>query len=114
MSCSHVDSCPLHPRLNASLAGWKTSYCDTEDTWLECARHQTSLTGKPVPLALLPNGKVLGILAGASANSDAPRYTQAVAGGGVAVLTDVEADVALTEVAKRGFFGRFRKFFCMP
>jgi hypothetical protein len=58
MSCSHADSCPLFPLLNASLASWRTSYCDDEVAWHDCARYKRSLQGRPVPLALLPNGMI--------------------------------------------------------
>jgi hypothetical protein len=54
--------CPLFPNLKSSLSGWRTHYCDTDDAWLSCARYTRSLAGKPVPVALLPNGKLAQIL----------------------------------------------------
>lgn len=62
MACSHRADCPLFPNLNSSLSGWRTHYCDTEEAWLGCARYTRSLAGKPVPVALLPNGKMAQIL----------------------------------------------------
>lgn len=62
MACTHVGDCPLFPKLNASLSGWRTHYCDTDDAWTECARYTRGLEGKPVPLALLPNGKMAQVL----------------------------------------------------
>ncbi len=116
MSCTHTNSCPLHPKLNASLGGWKTSYCDTEQAWSDCARYQMSVAGKPVPLALLPNGKVLGILADKPESKPTPVLVAHEGGGGVAVMTDVQAEVALAEAAQStgGFFRRFRKLFGGP
>ena len=113
MSCTHTNSCPLHPRLNASLAGWKTAYCDTEQAWLDCARYQASLTGQPVPLALLPNGKTLGILID-QAKREEVAQTVVVDGGdsNVAVMTDKQAEVALEEAASsRRLFSRIRGLF---
>jgi|NGEPerStandDraft_6_1074524.scaffolds.fasta_scaffold18963_5 hypothetical protein len=58
MGCTHTDHCPLFPYLNASLAGWRDVYCDSATRWRDCARFKLSRTGEPVPLALLPNGKL--------------------------------------------------------
>ncbi len=58
MSCSHRGGCPLFPFLNASLRGWREVYCDTEAAWGDCARYRLSARGEPVPLALLPNGRM--------------------------------------------------------
>lgn len=113
MSCTHTNSCPLHPRLNASLAGWKTAYCDTDQAWLDCARYQASLTGKPVPLALLPNGKTLGILIDQAKREEAAQTVVADAGSSnVAVMTDKQAEVVLEEAASsRRLFSRIRGLF---
>ncbi len=57
MSCTHASTCPLFPRLNASLRGWRDAYCDSEAGWQDCARFVRSRRGTSVPLTLLPNGK---------------------------------------------------------
>jgi hypothetical protein len=57
MACSHSTGCPLFPKLNASLRGWRDAYCDSDTGWQSCARYSQSLTGKSVPITLLPNGK---------------------------------------------------------
>lgn len=56
VGCSHTEECPLFPLLSASLRGWRDHYCDSDDSWLDCARYKASLTG-PVPISLLPNGR---------------------------------------------------------
>src|SRR5664279_720416 len=58
MGCTHIDHCPLFPYLNASLAGWRDAYCDSSVGWQDCERFKLSRTGQPVPLALLPNGRL--------------------------------------------------------
>lgn len=63
MACTHSSNCPLFPKLHASLAAWRTHYCDTESEWMSCARYQRSMLGEAVPVALLPNGKIVGMLA---------------------------------------------------
>lgn len=63
MSCTHAGDCPLFPKLHASLAAWREFYCDTDTAWLTCARYERGLRGQAVPLALLPNGKVVGMVA---------------------------------------------------
>ena len=55
--CTHVSGCPLFPKLNASLRGWRDAYCDSDTGWSACARYQRSLSGQVVPLTLLPNGR---------------------------------------------------------
>jgi len=57
VGCSHTTGCPLFPLLNTSLRGWRNYYCDSEDHWLDCARYKLALSGKPVPISLLPNGR---------------------------------------------------------
>lgn len=57
VGCSHTEGCPLFPLLRASLRGWRDYYCDHEDRWRDCARYKLSLTGRLVPITLLPNGK---------------------------------------------------------
>jgi hypothetical protein len=93
MPCSHADSCPLFPRLNHTLVGWKTAFCDSDEASQECARFKLSLTGKPVPLGLLPNGKLVSI-------AQEEKKT-------VEVVKE-EVEVA---VAKLGFFGRLKFLF---
>lgn len=57
MSCSHTTSCELFDQfvMNPALDLWKTHYCEGE--FKRCARFQTSSSGSPVPVTLLPNGK---------------------------------------------------------
>ena len=57
MACSHAADGPLFPKLKASLERWRVHYCDTEHEWMSCARYNNAAAGRPVPLALLPNGK---------------------------------------------------------
>lgn len=56
VGCSHAQGCPLFPLLSGSLGSWRSYYCDSTDRWLGCARYKVSLSGNPVPIALLPNG----------------------------------------------------------
>ncbi len=58
MGCPHASACPLFPYLNASLGAWRVSYCDSANGWRGCARFILAGQGKPVPLALLPNGRL--------------------------------------------------------
>lgn len=59
MSCSHKDACPMYVefKLKTVLKFWQKSYCDGD--FARCERYQLSLEGKPVPINLLPNGKVM-------------------------------------------------------
>lgn len=63
MACTHTADCPLFPKLHASLEAWRQNYCDTETRWTSCARYERALRGEPVPIALLPNGKIIGMVA---------------------------------------------------
>jgi hypothetical protein len=123
MACSHAESCPLHPHLNDSLAGWREHYCDSSSEWKQCARFEKSLTGQPVPLALLPNGKTIGGAAGI-AGGDKPRAkapsqpvaqaaATAVGATATAVLTDEEAEGVLetARTTKPSFWNRFTNLF---
>ena len=76
MDCSHSTGCPLFPKLNASLRGWRDAYCDSETGWQSCARYTQSLTGKSVPITLLPNGKYAHTMgrAGAAATVQRSRF----------------------------------------
>ncbi|MDH5446716.1 MAG: ankyrin repeat domain-containing protein [Gammaproteobacteria bacterium] len=59
MSCSHTKDCQLYPQFAAdpSLKLWQQHYC--ESNFEACARYQIALSGKQIPLTLLPNGKLL-------------------------------------------------------
>ena len=59
MTCSHNTTCPLFAQfaMEPSLKVWQQHYCEGE--YKKCVRFQSSLQGKPVPITLLPNGKVL-------------------------------------------------------
>lgn len=59
MACLHTAGCPLFPHLRSSLQGWREYYCDSEETWRDCARYKMSLTGERVPITLLPNGRTV-------------------------------------------------------
>lgn len=61
MACSHVQSCELFVQfaLNPALELWKKKYCN--DDYSTCIRYKTALSGKQVPLTLLPNGKSIQI-----------------------------------------------------
>jgi hypothetical protein len=87
MSCTHVPDCPLFPKLNASLRGWRDAYCDSDSAWRGCARFQQSQTGRAVPLALLPNGRMAHTVTRSRPTDPSPsRFRTApprvVAGGG--------------------------------
>lgn len=58
--CSHVDSCEMYKllKLSGSLKIWQARYCFSAQH-TECARFKLSLTGKPVPINLMPNGALL-------------------------------------------------------
>ena len=72
MACSHASGCPLFPKLNASLRGWRDAYCDSDSGWQSCARYTQSLTGQSVPITLLPNGKYAHTMTRAGAEPGAP------------------------------------------
>jgi len=59
MSCSHSSNCPLFAQfaMEPSLAIWKKHFCDGE--YAKCSRYQLSIKGEVVPIALMPNGKML-------------------------------------------------------
>ena len=60
MACPHSESCPLYPQfsLDTLLKYWKTSYCEAD--YARCARYKLSQQGEPVPLTLLPSGRMMG------------------------------------------------------
>lgn len=59
MTCSHTSDCPLFAQfaMEPALELWKKHYCDGEYT--KCARYGLSLKGSAVPIALMPNGKMI-------------------------------------------------------
>lgn len=59
MSCSHVKSCELFVQfaLNPALDIWKEHYCHGD--YSVCERFNRSKAGQPVPLTLLPNGRLV-------------------------------------------------------
>lgn len=59
MSCSHRKNCQLYPQFAAdpSLKLWQQHYCEAD--FASCARYHTALSGKVIPLTLLPNGQLL-------------------------------------------------------
>lgn len=58
-NCPHLEACKLYPlfKLQASLKTWQIRYCEADYT--ACQRYQVAKRGEPVPLQLLPNGKLL-------------------------------------------------------
>jgi hypothetical protein len=61
MACARVATCPLFKAfvMKSSLNVWKSYYC--EGTFERCERWKLVAAGKPVPAALLPNGKTLDV-----------------------------------------------------
>lgn len=123
MGCTHAATCPLHPHLSESLAAWREHYCNADTAWADCARYKKSLRGEPIPLALLPNGKLVGAASyravddsklGATAEGDGAVATAtAAAPAAVAVLSDDDAMAVINEAktAKRSFWKRFTNLF---
>jgi len=60
-SCERMTRCPLFKQfsLKASLAVWTAGYCESD--FARCERLKLANAGQPVPLNLLPNGKMLGV-----------------------------------------------------
>lgn len=59
--CPKIAGCPMFPRfrMKEALNVWIIKYCEGQyDT---CSRFKASQSGKPVPPALLPNGRVLSL-----------------------------------------------------
>jgi hypothetical protein len=46
-------------RVKEALNVWIIKYC--EDQYTSCSRYKAQVSGKPVPSALLPNGRVLSL-----------------------------------------------------
>ena len=103
VACSHVTTCPLFPKLNASLAGWRDAYCNTATEYITCARYQMSKGGSPVPLALLPNGKMVDAIANAESQASRPQETPVRVMARTAVATEAPAP--------QGFFARLAAWF---
>jgi len=59
MSCSHIEGCELFVQfaLNPALDIWKEKYCN--GVYVKCARYKMSGEHQPVPVTLLPNGKMI-------------------------------------------------------
>ena len=126
MACTHAETCPLFPKLRASLGAWRVNYCDTESEWLNCARYQRSLSGKPVPLALLPNGKMVAVIVEEEKRQDSgstpetvaassePESAAAQSGAHIGSVTLVESLRAEPETSKdgpAGLWDRLRSWF---
>lgn len=62
MACTHMNSCELFVQfaMNPALELWKIHYCESDQN-KHCARYKASLTGLPVSLTLLPNGKSINV-----------------------------------------------------
>jgi len=71
MPCPHAENCPLYPQfaLDSLLRYWRTSYCEADHT--RCARFALSKEGKPVPLRLLPSGRLMNERSAAAVKGDA-------------------------------------------
>jgi hypothetical protein len=44
-------------KMKTVLQFWQKAYCDAE--FERCERYKLSIDGKPVPINLLPNGKIM-------------------------------------------------------
>lgn len=57
--CPHKDTCAMYSefKMKTVLQFWQKAYCDAE--YERCERYRLSLIGQPVPVNLLPNGKVM-------------------------------------------------------
>ena len=59
MACERITTCPLFKQfmMKSSLEVWKTYYCEGDPA--RCERYKLVLAKMPVPMNLLPNGKLL-------------------------------------------------------
>lgn len=59
MSCSHIEACELFVQfaLNPALDIWKEKYCN--GVYSNCIRYKMSGANQPIPVTLLPNGKMI-------------------------------------------------------
>ncbi len=94
MACSHVSSCPLFPKLNATLQIWRDSYCDTSTEWKNCERFKLSGSGRRVPIGLLPNGHLAQALQVRPERVGAPQEPRRVAGAAASTVTLTSPPVA--------------------
>lgn len=86
MTCSHSDSCDLYVQfaMEPSLKLWKQHFCDGQ--FERCARFQVALSGRPVPLGLLPNGKELQAAARSQEEINATALFNAILKGRVGMV----------------------------
>ncbi|HKK06395.1 MAG TPA: ankyrin repeat domain-containing protein [Gammaproteobacteria bacterium] len=86
MTCSHSESCDLYVQfaMEPSLKLWKQHFCEGE--FERCARFQVALSGRPVPLGLLPNGKELQAAARSQDEVNATALFNAVLKGRVGMV----------------------------
>lgn len=86
MTCSHSESCDLYVQfaMEPSLKLWKQHFCDGE--FERCARFQVALSGRPVPLGLLPNGKELQAAARSQEEVNATALFNAILKGRVGMV----------------------------
>ena len=83
----------MFPKLHASLAAWREFYCDTDAAWKTCARYQSALRGQAVPIALLPNGKIVGMVAEHEHDAPASESTDGSAPGAVRDANDLPTEI---------------------
>ncbi|NIR60426.1 MAG: ankyrin repeat domain-containing protein [Gammaproteobacteria bacterium] len=116
MACSHIDGCELFVQfaLHPALEVWKQHYCYGDHAG--CTRFQLSNRGRPVPLTLLPNGKLVTDTGAAQSAADAgatalfnsivkrrTRMVQSLIRTGVNInATNIEGRTALMAAAEVG------------
>lgn len=86
VTCSHSESCDLYVQfaMEPSLKLWKQHFC--EGQFERCARFQVALSGRPVPLGLLPNGKELQTAARSQEEVNATALFNAILKGRVGMV----------------------------
>jgi hypothetical protein len=87
--------------LENGLYQWKVSFCNSDTNWESCARFRRSMSGEPVPINLLPNGKEIGSLIGRVA---APALVVAIENS-TATPTDADGSPSIPT----GIFARLRR-----
>jgi hypothetical protein len=57
--CEHMESCAMYEifSLSGTLSIWQTRYC--QDEFERCERYIRSSRQEPVPVNLMPNGRLL-------------------------------------------------------